>query len=185
MSPEQQVELLRVTGIGLDWAQGRISFDQVKEKLGAPARHVGGYTNAYVYFSDVATVKFVFDDHHLIDGSPAVKAFHLLVDPYLKPHIPMEDYEAKLGLHRLVQGEKIDGVRVETRKFFNPGYVQPDDFPNRVILGYRLPLRPDSLFDVYVDVEYKGKNDPPGYRSLNNPENLRSIDINRDYLTPE
>ena len=139
----------------------------------------------YAYYpGSFLAAEFYFDKNSLINGQPAVKRFVLTVNTYFEPHIRMSDYEARLGLQRLVRGEKIDGLRVMERDFFNPGRCVNCD-PNRVILGYRLPLPSDSLYDIYVDFDYLGKDDAPHHTSLRDPENLRAIHFNRRYLTPE
>lgn len=186
MTPAQQQQMLEAMQIGLNWTQGTVDFDRVKQSLGQPTRLRDDIELGYVFVvGHTLTAQFFFDKTRTVDGAPAVKRFVLTVDTYFEPHIHMSDYETRLGLQRLVRGEKIDGLRVVKREFFNPGNRCPGCNPNNVILGYRLPLTPDSLFDVYADFNYLGNRDAPDYLSLRDPGNLREITFNRRYLTPE
>ncbi|HDR9192601.1 hypothetical protein [Burkholderia vietnamiensis] len=193
MDDAQQEQLLRIFGIGLQWATGEISFDEVKRSLGAPSRFYDDAPNAgadmsqYSYFLNGMTVNFIYDKARLVDGMPVVNEFRIDVDEHFRTNIPKESYEGRLPLHRLVVGESIDGVRTETSPYFLPsGIVAADDF-NRARFSYREVLLPDSPYDVYVGVDYLGKfeNDGPEFRSLRNSVNLRGIQINRVYLTPK
>jgi hypothetical protein len=182
----QQQQMLQIAEVGLRWVSGRIDFEDVKRMYGEPKRHWVDNEIGYAYFpGSFLAAEFYFDKDRVIDGQPAVKRFVLTVNTYFEPHIRMSDYETRLGLHRLVRGEKIDGSRVVRREFFNPGSRCAGCNPNNVILGYRLLLPPDSLFDVYADFNYLGSHDAPDYKSLHDPENLREITFNRRYLTPE
>ena len=185
MTIAQQEQMLQAMQIGLNWIQGTVDFDEVRRVLGQPTRLRDDIELGYVFVVGHAlTAQFFFDKTRTVDGAPAVKRFVLTVDTYFEPHIRMSDYETRLGLQRLVRGEKIDGLRVVRREFFNPGSRCAGCNPNDVILGYRLPLPPDSLFDVYADFSYLGTHDAPDYASLRDPENLREITFTRTYLTP-
>jgi len=184
MTSAQRQQMLEAMQIGLNWTQGTVDFDRVKQTLGQPTRLRDDIELGYVFVvGHTLTAQFFFDKTRTVDGAPAAKRFVLTVDTYFEPHIHMSDYETRLGLQRLVRGEKIDGVRIEVGDFFNPGRC-PDCNPNNLILGYRLPLSPDSLFDVNADFNYLGKHDAPDYASLRDPENLRVITFTRTYLTP-
>ncbi|WP_143325654.1 hypothetical protein [Caballeronia sordidicola] len=185
MTPAQQQQMLAIAEVGLHWISGKINFDDVKRMYGEPKQSWIDNEIGYAYYpGSFLAAEFYFDKNSLINGQPAVKRFVLTVNTYFEPHIRMSDYEARLGLQRLVRGEKIDGLRVMERDFFNPGRCVNCD-PNKVILGYRLPLPSDSLYDIYVDFDYLGKDDAPHHTSLRDPENLRAIHFNRRYLTPE
>ena len=176
--------MLAIAEVGLDWTSGRINFEDIKKTYGEPKRHYVTNEISYAYFpGGILTAEFYFDKNRLIRGQPAVKRFVLTVNTYFEPHVRMSDYEARFGLQRLVRGEKIDGVRIEVGDFFNPGRCPSCD-RNRVILGYRLPLASDALFDINGDFDYLGKDDAPDYLSLRDPENLRQITFTRTYLTP-
>ncbi|MCA8277947.1 hypothetical protein LGN17_36350 [Burkholderia sp. AU30280] len=193
MDASQQEQLLRIFGIGLRWATGEISFDEVTRSLGAPSRFYADAPNAgadmseYSYFLDGMTVDFIYDESRVIDGKPAVNELRIDVDEHVQTNIPKESYEARLPLHRLVVGESIDGVRTETSPYFLPAGIVAADNPNRARFGYRKLLPPDSPYDVYVGVDYLGKfeNDGPEFLSLKNSVNLRAIQIYRVYLTPK
>jgi hypothetical protein len=181
----QQQQMLQIAEVGLRWVSGRIDFEDVKRMYGEPKRHWVDNEIGYAYFpGSFLAAEFYFDKDRVIDGQPAVKRFVLTVNTYFEPHIRMSDYETRLGLHRLVRGEKIDGSRTEISEFFNPGIRCADCDRNSVLLGYRLPLPVDAVFDVYGNFDYLGKNDAPGYASLRDPENLRKITFTRTYLTP-
>jgi hypothetical protein len=184
MTPTQQQHMLAIAELGLSWVQGKTAFAEVQRTLGPPQHKTTSYRLSYSYYWESFGVDFVFNEDVSEKGSPVPKQFIVITDSYFEPHIRMSDYEARLGLQRLVRGEKIDGLRVMERDFFNPGRCVNCD-PNRVILGYRLPLPSDSLYDIYVDFDYLGKDDAPHHTSLRDPENLRAIHFNRRYLTPE
>jgi hypothetical protein len=186
MTSEQQQQMLETLQVGMKWVQGSADFNDVKQALGSPTLLRDDIEEGYVFVvGHVLTAEFYFDKTRLVAASPVVKRFVLTVDTYFEPHIRMSDYEQRLGLQRLVRGEKIDGVRVEVGDFFNPGNRCAGCNPNNVMLGYRLPLSPDSLFDINADFDYLGAHDAPDYRSLRDPENLREITFTRTYLTPK
>jgi hypothetical protein len=185
MTAAQQQQMLGIAEVGLRWISGKIDFEDVKKAYGEPKSRRDTNEIGYAYFpGDALTAAFYFDKERIVDGRPAVKRFVLTVDTYFEPHIRMSDYETRLGLQRLVRGEKIDGLRVEVGDFFNPGSRCAGCNPNNVMLGYRLPLSPDSLFDVNADFDYLGNHDAPDRASLRDPENLREITFTRTYLTP-
>jgi hypothetical protein len=186
ITPTQQQQMLGAMRLGLDWTQGAVDFEKIKQTLGPPTLLRDDTELGYVFVvGHVLTAEFFFDKTRQVDGAPAAKRFVLTVDTYFEPHIRMLDYEKRLGLHRLVRGEQIDGIRTEISEFFNPGIRCADCDRNSVLLGYRLPLPSDSLFDVYGNFDYLGKNDPPDYQSLRDPDNLRNITFTRTYLTPK
>jgi hypothetical protein len=186
MTSEQQQQMLETLQVGMKWIQGAVDFNKVKQALGFPTLLRDDIEQKYVFVvGHVLTAEFYFDKTRLVAASPVVERFVLTVDTYFEPHIRMSDYEQRLGLHRLIRGEKIDGVRTEISEFFNPGIRCVDCDRNSVLLGYSLPLPPDSLFDVYGNFNYLGKNDAPDYRSHRDPENLREITFTRTYLTPK
>ncbi|MCA8277943.1 hypothetical protein LGN17_36330 [Burkholderia sp. AU30280] len=193
MDASQQEQLLRIFGIGLQWATGEISFDEVTRSLGAPSRYdatawdAGADKSEYSYFLDGMTVDFIYDKARLVDGKPAVNELRIDVDEHVQTNIPKEVFETRFSLHRRVVGESIDGVRTETSPYFLPSGIVAADNPNRARFGYRQLLPPDSPYDVHVGMDYLGKfeNDGPEFRSLKNSVNLRAIQINRVYLTPK
>ncbi|WP_434114373.1 hypothetical protein [Paraburkholderia caffeinilytica] len=186
MTDAQRKQLLRAVETGLQWTAGEISFDEVQQTLGkSPDGPIErGIERVYRYEPDFATLEFVFDTIRSNDGKAAVKYFMLRVSSDITTHIAKESYESLLGLHRLVRGELIDGVRAEPRDFFNPGLGGFLGDRNHVGLSYRLPLPVDSIFDVYADLDFEGRDDPPDYVSLKDAENLRSVIFTRSYLTP-
>jgi hypothetical protein len=185
MTSAQQQQMLAIAEVGLRWISGETSFEEVKRMYGQPKRHWVDNEIGYAYFpGGFLAAEFYFDKFRFVDRKPAVKRFVLTVNSYFEPNLRMSDYEKRLGLQRLVRGEKIDGLRVEKGDFFNPGNRCAGCNPNNVILGYRLPLQNDALFDINADFNYLGKHDAPYYASLRDPENLREIIFSRTYLTP-
>jgi hypothetical protein len=190
MPPAQQEQLIRIFGVGLRWASGEISFDDVVRNLGKPElfQNAAGVGNIdYAYFFDGMSVDFIFDKTRLVDERPAVEALWIDVDENVQTNIPKESYEDRLKLHRRVVGQSIDGVRTETEPYFLPSGIVAGDDPNRARFSYRQPMPPDSPYDVLIGVDYLGlfKHDGPEFRSLQHPLNLCGIQINRVYLTPE
>ncbi|MBN3805572.1 hypothetical protein GXB81_21320 [Paraburkholderia sp. Ac-20336] len=188
MTNEQQAQMLQAMKTGLRWGAGEITFDDVQWILGK--YQDGPYESAselsYIYYpGNRMSIEFAFDKTRQTDRKPTVKYFQLQVSDHLRPHLAKENYETYLGLHRLVYGELIDGVRKEQGRFFNPGMGDFLGDRNHVGLSYRLPLPADSPFDVYADFYFEGRNDPPDYASLKTADNLRSVTITRIYLTPE
>ncbi|WP_162631629.1 hypothetical protein [Burkholderia sp. JP2-270] len=193
MDASQQEQLLRIFGIGLQWATGEISFDEVTRSIGNPSRYYADAPNAgadmseYSYFLNGMTVDFIYDKTRLVDGKHVVSKVWIDVDEHFQTNIPKEIYETRFPLHRRVIGESIDGVRTETAPYFIPSGIVGAEDPNRARFGYRILLPADSPYDVHVGVDYLGKfeNDGPEFRSLRNSVNLRGIQINRVYLTPK
>ncbi|MBN3805573.1 hypothetical protein GXB81_21325 [Paraburkholderia sp. Ac-20336] len=188
MTNEQQAQMLQAMKTGLRWVAGEITFDDVQWILGKyqDGPYDTGSALAYMYYPDSrVSIKFSFDKTRLTDRKPTVRYFQIRVNGNLKTHIAKENYETYLGLHRLVYGELIDGVRKEQGHFFSPGMGDFLGDRNHVGLSYRLPLSADSPFDVYADFYFEGRDDPPDYVSLKTADNLRSVTITRIYLTPE
>ena len=193
MTSEQQAQLLQFTKVGLQWVAGQISFDDVIKRLGKPQyQSEQADLIKYAYYpEDVMSVYFLFDKLHPVDGKPAINAFQVKVGDGVHTNIPYERFDS-LGLQRLVRGESIDGVRVEQRDFFAPAGIAdvsgfyPDNFFG---FNFRLPLPPDSLFDVYAGFGYLGQwKDEHGIPDLSNVRqavDLRNLGISRHYLTPE
>jgi hypothetical protein len=188
MTEEQQAQVLQAIKAGLRWTAGEISFDEVQRILGMyqGGPKETGSAISYVYYpGNRASIEFVFDKKRLTGQGAVPNYFELRITGYLTTHIQKQDYETDFGLHRLVRGELIDGVRKEPRTFFNRGLGDFLGDRNHVGLSYRLPLPDDSLFDVYADFDFDGRNDPPDYLSLKTADNLRSVTITRTYLTQE
>jgi hypothetical protein len=191
MTANEQAQLLHFTEVGLQWAVGKIDFDAVKRLLGQPEQSWRFESNGeigYAYFpGQTMTVQFIFDGNRLENGKPVAANFRLKVSSRLTVRIRKEDYEAQFGLHRLIRGESIDGVRTEQRTFFNPTGIIAVRNPDWVTFGYRSPLPADSVFDVYAGFDYIGKflHDGPEFKSLQNPEDLRAVTVTRRYLTAE
>ncbi|MDR5743014.1 hypothetical protein QCE73_07560 [Caballeronia sp. LZ029] len=175
-SAEQQRKILEWLKFGLDWARGRADSEELIRTFGRPKLdNVVRKVRSLDYFPDFASISL---ESSIDDGS--AKAFTLTVSPELDTVIPKENYENILGLHRVVRGELIDGQRREESNFFNPNIV-PNGNPDMITLIYRLPLPEDSPFDVYIDIDYLGKNefDGPDFDSLKRATNLRQITIHR------
>jgi|GEM_PF-1901875 len=185
MTGEEQTQVLMAMKTGLRWAAGEITFEDVQKILGKyqDGPYESGSDISYMYYPDNSvSIEFLFKKR-LIDKKLIPDYFELRVSGHCITHITTESYETYLGLHRLVYGELIDGVRKEPRTFFNPGLGDFLGDRNHVGLSYRLPLPDDSPFDVYADFDFEGRNDPPDYASLKTADNLRSVTITRTYLT--
>ncbi|NML30654.1 hypothetical protein [Paraburkholderia antibiotica] len=193
MTPDDQALLLRLTDIALQWAAGRITFEEVTQRIGKPPDQSDEFDliRYEYYVNRVMTFEFVYDKLKLVDGKPSLAFFGLEVGSDVHANIPYECFD-KLGLHRLVRGETIDGVRRERMDFFVPsGALDITGFygTDYVSFGYRLPLPPDSLFDVYAGcsyyVEWIDANDAPTLGNIRKAENLRDLGVSRHYLTPQ
>ncbi|NML30992.1 hypothetical protein [Paraburkholderia antibiotica] len=190
MSTQEQEQLFPFFEAALAWASGTRSFDDIVEQFGKPKKYdtPGVNTVDYTYFlGNNVSIKFMFDRLYPVDGQPSIKTALIDIDSLTTTDIPKESYEVRLNLHRVVRGESIDGVRVERGSYFAPRGVLIGGDPDIVDFVYRQPLRPDSPYDVYVTLTYRGEyqHDGPEFRSLQNPRDLRSIEIDRVYLRPE
>jgi hypothetical protein len=187
MTDEEQAHVLLAMKTGLRWAAGEIAYGDVQKVLGKypDGPYESGSDISYVYYpDDWVSIEFLFKKRS-VDKKLIPDYFELRVSGHCTTHIARESYETYLGLHRLVYGESIDGIRKEPRTFFNPGLGDFLGDRNHVGLSYRLPLPDDSPFDVYADFDFQGRNDPPDYASLKTADNLRSVTITRTYLTPK
>ncbi|NIF51632.1 hypothetical protein [Burkholderia sp. Ax-1724] len=194
MSAREQEQLLRFTEIGLQWIAGQITFDDVTRHLGKPqyqSEQIDLVKYAY-YQEGVMSIYFIYNKLKLVDGKPGIDSFSIKISDDIHTNIPYERFES-LGLHRLVRGESIDGVRIEQGDFFVPVEVAdasrfyPENFFG---FNYRLPMPPDSLFDVYVGLGYLGEwRDQGGGEAklskVRKAVDLRNLGISRHYLTPE
>jgi hypothetical protein len=192
MSSEQQAQLFRLTKIGLSWVAGQMSFEDITRSLGQPE-----YQNEqadlikYAYYPKGMAVYFVLDKLHLVDGKPSIDFFRIKVDDSVRTDIPYAELDS-LGLHRVVRGELIDGLRTEPGDFFAPtGIADVSRFypKNYVGFTYRMPLSPDSLFDVYAGFGYLGQwineNGTAVLSNFRNAIDLRDLGVSRHYLTPD
>ncbi|MFT4067896.1 hypothetical protein [Paraburkholderia sp.] len=198
MTLDQQAKLLDFTRIGLKWIAGQISFDDVTGLLGKPLHcYESNQAIDCTYYPDkVMWVTFSLDKLHPVNSKPSIRDFRIKVEDLaynVHTDIPLENFD-HLGLYRIVHGETIDGVRTENSDFFLPnGIIDPSGFypDNYVSFGYRLPLPPDSLFDVYASFYYLGEWAKPTKErgaTLDNLRvvvDLRNVAISRHYLTPE
>ncbi|WP_157379622.1 hypothetical protein [Burkholderia ubonensis] len=193
MTAEQQAILMHFTEIGLKWVAGQMSFEEVTRRLGKPEFHSEQIDIIeYAYFPEkVMSISFIFNKLRSTLGKPSIDTFSIEVRDDVRTNIPYERFD-RLGLHKVVRGESIDGVRTETADFFYPtGIAQVYGIrpKNSVTFSYRLPLNPDSKFDVYAGFGYLGEwVSESGEWTLNNFRNavdLRSLTIGRRYLTPE
>jgi len=194
MTPEQEAQILRFTDIGLRWITEQITFDDVKQTLGTPKKFeaTGDHIIDYAYFRQGMTIDFVYNKRKSAHGQPGIDSFRLRVSDGIRTTIPYHRFES-LGLHRLVRGESIDGVRIEEGDFFVPvGIADASRFypENLLAFNYRFPMPPDSRFDVYASLGYLGEwnDDSAAMAELSRVRkavDLRDIGISRHYLTPE
>jgi hypothetical protein len=192
MTADQQANLIRFVKAGLKWVSGDISFDEVVKISGKP-QFVDEQSNSikYVYYEDGMSIRFFLSKLVANGGRPRVESFKVKISDNISTNIPYEEWDG-LGLHRIVRGEKIDGVRTEEGSFFAPtGIAEVETIhpKNYVTYGYRLPMPPDSLYDVNAGFSYLGEwiNDKgsPVESNFRKPVDLRDIGISRYYLTPE
>ncbi len=193
MTASEQDNLMHMTEIGLKWITGQMSFDDVVRSLGEPAYHSRqSDVVKYAYYpGGVMAVYFIYNKLYPVDGKPGIDNFAIKVDDNVHTNIPYEQLD-RLGLHRVVRGERIDGVRSESADFFFPtGVAQVYGIHprNYVTFSYRLPLPPDSPFDIYMGAGYLGEwvseNGRPTLDNLRKATDLRGLSIGRHYLTPE
>ncbi|WP_143135516.1 hypothetical protein [Burkholderia ubonensis] len=195
MTEAQQVKLMQFVRVGLKWVAGQISFDEVVRTFGPPEKYeaegVRMIEYAYYVDDDVISATFSYDKLHRIDGKPSLYGMSLKIRDDVYTSIPYETWD-HLGLHRLMYGELIDGARTETGDFFDPTGrrdITGWDPKNYVTFSYRLPMPPDSLFDVgagfgYLD-EWINERGDATLSNFRNAVNLRDLGIGRHYLTPE
>jgi hypothetical protein len=195
MTPDQQALFLHFFETGLKWVAGHITFDDVVQRVGKPKNQSEQFDRIRYgyYLEDIMTIHFMYNKPKLVDGKPRIAYVKLKVGDYIRTSIPYERFDNMgLGLHRLVRGELIDGVRREHRDFFAPtGALEPSGFhgKNFVTFGYRLPMPHDSLFDVaagssYI-VEWIDDDDAPVLSNIRKAENLRTLGVGRYYLDAE
>ncbi|KAE8757845.1 hypothetical protein FSO04_21840 [Paraburkholderia madseniana] len=187
-TPEQQARALQAVELGIRWIAGKTSFDEIKQQLGSPKRTWRfdfKKESGFAYYSDIATLKFTLAEDYPSDKEASALSFQLEFNDGVSTRIRKEDYETRLGLHRLVEGESIDGTRTESLRYFNPWVIDPTSSPDGVTFAYRLPMPVDSPYDVYVNVDYEAKfeHDGPEFASLQSPVDLRRIEVRRSYLT--
>ncbi|AYZ62001.1 hypothetical protein EGY31_01190 [Burkholderia multivorans] len=192
MTEAQQAKLMQFVRVGLKWVVGQISFDDVVRTFGPPeAEGVRMIEYAYYVDDDVISATFSYDKLHRIDGKPSLYGMSLKIRDDVYTSIPYETWD-HLGLHRLMYGELIDGARTETGDFFDPTGrrdITGWDPKNYVTFSYRLPMPPDSLFDVGAGFGYLGEwineRGDATLSNFRNAVNLRDLGIGRHYLTPE
>ncbi|KVW44039.1 hypothetical protein WK95_11430 [Burkholderia ubonensis] len=193
MTAEQQMTLMRFTEIGLQWVAGKMRFDEVVQRLGKPEYQSEQFDIVkFAYYpGDVMAISFTFNKLHPVEGKPGIDTFGIRIKDDVHTDIPYERFD-RLGLHRIVRGESIDGLRTEPADFFSPSGRA--DFTrtlpeNYVTFNYRLLLPPDSLFDIYMGIDYLGEwrnpDNEPTFRNLHNAVDLRGLSIGRYYLPPE
>ncbi|WP_143751964.1 hypothetical protein [Burkholderia sp. SRS-W-2-2016] len=193
MTAAQQVQLLHFTEIGLKWVAGQISFDDVMLRIGKPQyRSQQMDLSRYVYdYEDVMSLYFVYNKRGPVDETPHIDSFVLKVSNDVRTDMPYQSFEG-LGLHRLVRGESIDGIRTERGEFFVPvGVADASRFYADNLFGfnYRFPMPPASTFDVYASLGYPGewRAESAGTEELarvGKAVDLRKLGISRHYLTP-
>ncbi|KVP58841.1 hypothetical protein WL40_14580 [Burkholderia ubonensis] len=193
MTAEQQATLMHFTEIGLQWVAGKMRFDEVIQRLGKPEYQSEQHDLIeFAYFPDkVMAISFTFNKLHPVEGKPGIDTFGIRIKDDVHTEIPYERFD-RLGLHRIVRGESIDGLRTEPADFFSPSgradvtRTLPENY---VTFNYRLLLPPDSLFDIYMGIDYLGEwrnpDNEPTFRNLHNAVDLRGLSIGRYYLPPE
>ncbi|KVC64471.1 hypothetical protein WI72_08580 [Burkholderia ubonensis] len=195
MTEAQQVKLMQFVRVGLKWVAGQISFDEVVRTFGPPEKYeaegVRMIEYAYYVDDDVISATFSYDKLNRIDGKPSLYGMSLKIRDDVYTSIPYETWD-HLGLHRLTYGELIDGARTETGDFFDPTGrrdITGWDPKNYVTFSYRLPMPPDSLFDVGAGFGYLGEwineRGDATLTNFRNAVNLRDLGIGRHYLAPE
>jgi hypothetical protein len=146
-----------------------------------------GFITDFYYVSDAMRYEFA---HQLFEGNPRIYNFELDLNSDVRVNIPYQWFDS-LGLPRLVRDESIDGIRREEADFFVPvGALDITGWYglNYVSFGYRMPLPPDSLFDVILGTSYNAEwidaNDEKVLGNIRKAENLRGLGVSRRYLTP-
>lgn len=195
MTEVQQAKLMQFVRVGLQWVAGQIPFDEVERTFGKPKKYeaegVRMIDYAYYVDDDVISVKFSYDKLSPIDGKPGLDGFELKVKEGVNTNIPFDTWDG-LGLVRAKRGALIDGVRKDQGDFFDPTGLRDItgwDPKNYVTFSYRLPMPPDSPFDVGAGFGYLGEwvseNGGATLSNFRNAVNLRDLGIGRHYLTPD
>ncbi|WP_157651569.1 hypothetical protein [Burkholderia ubonensis] len=195
MTEVQQAKLMQFVRVGLQWVAGKIPFDEVERTFGKPKKYeadgVRMVDYAYYVGDDVITVEFFYDKLSPINGKPRLDGFELKVKEGVNTNIPYETWDG-LGLARAKRGALIDGVRADQGDFFDPTGLRDItgwDPKNYVTFSYRLPMPPDSPFDVGAGFGYLGEwiSEQGGATLSNfrNAVNLRDLGVGRHYLTPD
>jgi len=194
MTEAQQAKLMQFVRVGLQWVAGQIQFDDVERTFGKPKKYeadgVRMIDYAYYVDDDVISVKFSYDKLSPIDGKPRLDGVELKVKEGVNTSIPYETWDS-LGLVRAKRGALIDGVRTDQGDFFDATGLRDVtgwDPKNYVTFSYRLPMPPDSPFDVGAGFSYLGEwiSEKGGstFSNFGNAVNLRDLGIGRHYLTP-
>ncbi|WP_250471204.1 hypothetical protein [Caballeronia sp. GAFFF1] len=111
------------------------------------------------------------------------RSFGMRSNVFKSALIPRETLEQRLGLRRDAPGELMDGVRREHLTYMAKPILEMQT-PDEIIFNLRLPMPPDSPFDVRVRLVYRTISDRPSESDFEAAENLRSLIIERWYLTP-
>jgi hypothetical protein len=184
MTEDQREQVMRVTSLGIRWAAGTVTLDDIYRELGQPKSIAGTpEDSSYIYGYKDFHFNFYLDKELENNKSGNSRGFRLTTQAWITSNIPRELFESRLGLKRVQQGELIDGYREEKLRYFNP----PNPMSPRqdiVGLNYRLPMPDDSPFDVTMNVRYKAAGDEPDLAAFEATTDLRTLDIGRWYLLP-
>lgn len=159
LSTAQQTALLHYTELGLRWIKGDISFEDVTDVMGEPELKLDqpGKTQYCYYVDDAMAVYFIFNRvSEAPGGTSSVAGFRIEAGDEIETHIPYEQFD-RMGLQRVVYGEKIDEARIERRDFFVPvgvGDLSHSIPINSVSFWYRLPVPKNSPYDIYAAFNY-------------------------------
>jgi hypothetical protein len=194
MTAEQDAMLFSLTRLGLEWVKGDIPFEDVKRRIGDPQHQFdqSGTLELTFFVEDVMEVTFEFRrPDEGASGESIPSGFSIDVYGDVQTNLPYETFD-QLGLHRLVYGEKIDGVRSESRGFMFPvamGDPMRHTPLNTISFAYRQLLPDDSPYDIYAGFTYLAElvreKGPWDLSIIRRAVNLRRLAIGRVYLSPE
>ncbi|VXB50297.1 conserved hypothetical protein [Burkholderia sp. 8Y] len=183
LTNEQISTVLRVSELGLQWVAGKISIEQVESALGKlEGSNINGESSYYYDKGDFGA-NFDLLDNNEKRRIGVGRSFGLRSSVVKSAHVPRETLEQQLGLHRNVPGELIDGVRREHLAYLAKPILETQA-PDEVALNSRLPMPPGSPFDVRVRLVYRTISNRASESDFGTAANLRSITIERWYLTP-
>jgi hypothetical protein len=182
MTPEQRDELFQVTAVGLQWTAGKINIEDAQKMLGKMDDINTGSRHSYYYEGDGFAAVFRRNEQLEQAREGIASEFRLGVEEWITSTIPRDMFDSRLKLHRIVEGELIDGVRREGGHFFNPQNIHRRGDPKMVTLFYRYKTPDDSAFDVTAGIDYRGQGTDG---SLENTRNFRRLIFNRVYLSAD
>jgi hypothetical protein len=193
MTLEQQARLIQRVRVGLQWASGDISFDDVVKDFGNPTyKNEAGSEIEYIWIPEnIMTIYMIYRKSETNSDELLISGLRILIADNLTTNIPYQQIE-QLGLERVVRGKKIDGFRTEQSDFLWPlgalsmSSAYPDNY---CVLSYRKSIPAGSPYDLYATFAYlmelRSERGPWDATNIIRADNLRRIGIGRNYLSQQ